>query len=189
MKFNCAHCGKEGDKHTGEVNRARAAGCNLYCDRVCSGLGRRKPPKSEAQRKLEKKLYDEEYRMRNFAERKVQKHAYHLATYDPEKERVKRKAKMPRHVEYCRQPEYKRWKSQYDRRYRAKKDFGPFAEAAMLAIELNREIKGRMSNHEIRQQNGTSNKSQLRARKAGEKQRSRPRYRDRRRDHSAAHRQ
>lgn len=189
MKFLCAYCGKTGDKRTGEVNRARAAGANLYCNRVCSGLGRRQPPKTEAQRKLEKKLYDHEYRLRNLEERKAQKRAYHLATYDPEKERVKRKAKMPRHVEYCRQPEYKRWKSKYDRQYRAKKEFGPFAEAAMLAVDLNREIKGRMSNHEIREQNGTANKTQRRAREAGEKERSRPRNRYRRRDHSTAHSQ
>jgi hypothetical protein len=188
VKFVCAHCGKPGDKLTGEVNRALKSGRNLYCGRECSGLGRR-DGKTAEQRKLEKKLYDREYRLRDIEARKAKKRAYHLATYDPDKARVKRKAKMPQHVEYCRQPEYRRWKSGYDRKYRSKKFYGPFAEAAMLAIDLNREIKGRMSNHEIRQQNGTANKSQLRARKAGEKERSRPRNRYRRRDHSTAHSQ
>lgn len=41
MKYRCAHCGKEADKPAGEVNRARERGLKLYCDRKCSGLGRR----------------------------------------------------------------------------------------------------------------------------------------------------
>lgn len=184
MKLNCAHCGKVANKRSADINRARAQGMNLYCDRRCAGLGRRAAPKTIAQRKMEKRLYDQAYRRRHRAMLKAKKRAYHLATYDPETERVKRKRRIPLHVEYCRRPEYKRWKSQYDRNYRAKKLFGPFAEAALLTVDLNREIKGRMANHEIRWENQTANKSQFRARTAKEEERSRPRHRDRRRDHS-----
>lgn len=168
MKFNCAHCGKRADKPAGHVNRSRAQGLNLYCGRKCSGLGRRSEPKSKAQRKLAKRLYDQEYRRINRAMLKAKKRAYHVATYDPDKERVKRKARMPRHVEYCRRPEYKRWKSQYDRQYRAR-EYGPFAEASLLVIDLNREIRTRFSSHEEKyEQNGTLNKARTRRRAHGE---------------------
>lgn len=179
MRFRCAHCGKLSDRPAGHVNRSRAQGLKLYCGRRCSGLGRRKPKKPKAQRKLEKRLYDQERRIIKRDEIKAKKRAYNLANYDPEKERVKRKARMPRHVEYCRRPEYKRWKREYDRRYRAS-DYGPFAEAYLLTVDLNREIKGRMTTHEIKWQNETSNKAQFRRRADKEKGRSRPRSRERR---------
>lgn len=186
MLIKCAHCGKTADKRSGEVNRARAGGFRLYCNRRCSYLGRRQPPKTSAQLKLEKKLYDQEYRRRNLAMLKAKKRARHLRTYNPEKERVKRKAKMPRHVEYCRRPEYKRWKQGYDRKHRAQKFFGSFAEAAMLLTDLKRSINERATDHEIRQQNGTLNKVLQRRREAQAPERSRPRHRFQRRDRDPA---
>lgn len=186
MKFTCAHCGKVADKRAGEVNRARAQGLRLFCDRRCAGLGRRKPRKPTAERKLEKRLYDIAYRAKNRETLKAKKHARHKRTYDPVKAAKVRKARLPYHVQYCRRPEYKRWKSGYDRRHRAKKFYGAFAEVAMLTCDLNREIKGRMTNHEIKWQNRTSNKTQFRRRADKAKERTRPRFRDRRRDHPAA---
>jgi len=185
MKIICAHCGKACDKPPNEVNRAREAGYRLFCDRRCAGLGRRAPFKSKAQKRAEKAAYDSLYRIRNHELLKAKKRAHHLRTYDPAKARVERKKKMARHVEYCRRPEYKRWKSVYDRKYRSKKFFGPFAEAAMILADLKHSITERASNHEIRQENQTINKVQRRRRDAQEKERSRPRGRDRRRDHSA----
>jgi hypothetical protein len=187
VKFTCAHCEKVGDKPTGEITRARNAGLNLYCDRRCSGLGRR-GGKTEAERVEEKRLYDIEYRAQNRAMLKAKKRAYHVRTYDPAEAAIKRKKNMPRHVAYCRRPEYKAKKVVYDRKHRAEKWFGPFAEAAMLATDLNREIKQRMTNHEIKWQNQTSNKSQFRrraTREAAEKTRERKRGRDRRDRHQA----
>lgn len=185
MKITCPHCGKTTDKPPNAVNRAKRDGVRIFCSRRCSGLGRRKG-KTKAQIVEEKRLYDAEYRRKNLAMIKAKKAAYFKATYDPAKARTERKKTMPRHVEYCRRPEYRQWKSKYDRQYRSKKDYGPFAEAAMLATDLNREIKGRMTTHEIKWENETSNKSQFRRRGAGQKQRSRPRGRDRRDRHSPA---
>lgn len=176
----CAHCRKRVQKEMGAINRA--GGGPMYCGRKCFGLSRRQY-KTKAQLVEEKRLYDIQYRARNPGARKAQKAAYHKRTYDPVKAAEYRKTRMPAHVEYCRRPEYKRWKSGYDRKYRAKKDYGPFAEIAMLTVDLNREIKGRMTNHEIRWENKTSNKAQFRARAAQEEERSRPRQRERRRDH------
>jgi len=184
MKIKCAHCKKSADKPPGAVNRARKAGLRIFCGRRCSGLGRRKHIPKAVKRVL-KAIYDAEYRRQNRAMLKAKKRAYFARTYDPEKARIERKKTMPRHIEYCRRPEYKRWKQAYDRKHLAKKHYGPFAEVVMLTMDLNREIKGRMTNHEIRWQNKTSNKSQFRARAAKEEERSRPRNRFRRR--SATH--
>ncbi len=187
MKFRCAHCGKTAAKPAGTVNRALAAGLRLFCDRKCAGLGRRKH-KTHAQKIAEKRAYDQEYRRKNIVSIKAKKRAHFHATYDPVKAAEYRKKRMPRHVEYCRQPKYKAWKSEYDKHLRARKNYGPFAEVAMLVIDLNREIKGRATNHEIKWQNETANKRQFRRREAREeKERSRPRGRDRRRDHTPAH--
>lgn len=185
MKYRCAHCGKVADKTAGHVNRARAAGLNLYCNRRCSGLGRR-DGKTKAEKIAEKKAYDAEYRTKNRAMLKAKKHEYFQRTYDPAKAAEYRKGRMPMHVEYCRQPEYKKWKREYDRQLRAK-EYGPFAEVYMMTLDLNREIKGRMTNEEIKWQNGTANKSQFRKRSVkGGQERSRPRHRNRRdRDQAA----
>ena len=56
MKHRCAYCGKTADKSAGHVNRARERGLNLYCNRRCSGLGRRKPKKTKAQKREETDL-------------------------------------------------------------------------------------------------------------------------------------
>lgn len=167
VRFRCAYCNKAGDKPSGEVNRARAAGLNLYCDRRCSGLGRRQG-KTKAQRVAEKAAYDAAYRAKNREMLKAKKHEYFKRTYDPVEAAKVRKARMPLHVEYCRQPAYKRWKSSYDRKYRAKKFYGPAAEAAMLLTDLNREIKGRKTNAQIKYENGRTNLSQRREREAGQ---------------------
>lgn len=174
MKFLCAHCGKTTDKPVGAVNRARSAGLRLFCGRKCAGLGRRKH-KTRTQRVEEKQFYDAEYRRKNRGMLKAKKAAYHVATYNPEKQRAYNQQRMPLHVEYCRRPEYRAYKREYDRQLRAN-EYGPFAEAYMLALDLNREIKGRMSNEQIKQQNGTFGKAQARARANAEE---RNRYRNR----------
>lgn len=184
MKFKCAHCGKTNDKPAGHVQRARARGLNLYCNRRCSGMGRRMG-KTTAQKRLEKRLYDQKYRAKNLERIKANKKAHFQRTYDPVKAAIERKKTMPRHVEYCRRPEYKKWKQGYDRKYRAKKDYGPFAEAAMTLADLNLDIKGRMDRHEVKYQNGGTNKAQRRRRQGEQEERGRnPR---RSADHSATY--
>jgi hypothetical protein len=160
MKITCAHCGRKSDKATGAVNRAKAAGLRLFCDRRCAGLAQRKQ-KTKAQMREEKRVYDKEYQRLNRKILKAKKAAWHLATYDPEAARIKRKKWMKYHVEYCRRPSYRRWKQEYDRRYEAGK-YGQFADAYKLTLELNREIKSRSTNYEISQENQTFGKTQKR---------------------------
>lgn len=154
------------EKPNGAVNRAKGAGLHVYCSRACFGLARRKH-KTQAQKVAEKAVYDADYRRRNVQMLRAKKHAYHVRTYDPEAARIVRKKRMPHHVEYCRRPAYKLYKQDYDRKRRAAA-YGPAAEAYTLLLDLNREIKGRMTNHEIRQANGTFGKRQARAREGRE---------------------
>ena len=163
MKFVCAYCGSTADKPTGHVKRSRAQGMKLYCDRRCSGFARRQH-KTKAQRVEEKRLYDIGYRERTDERRKALKRAYYERTYDPAKAAEYRKQRMHLHVEYCQRPEYRRYKQGYDKRYRAGKLFGPFAEAFMLLGDLETEIASRMSKYEIMLRNGTLNKALRRRR-------------------------
>ena len=171
MRFNCAHCGAQTDRPAGHVNRARANGMKLFCGRKCFGLDRRKH-KTTAQKKEEKRLYDLEYRAKNLEAIKAKKKAYFQRTYDRKAAAEYRKQRMHLHVEYCRRPEYRAWKREYDRKYRAK-EFGAFAEAYMLTLDLNREIKERTSRHEVKYQNGATNKAQRRKRQAQTEERGR----------------
>jgi len=184
--IKCAHCGKRAKRRAIDVTRAASAGLNIYCNRRCAGLGRR-CGKTKAQKVAEKAAYDRDYRKKNIIMLKAKKADYFKRTYDPVAAAVERKKHMARHVEYCRRPEYRAKKSVYDRQHRAEKFFGPFAEVAMLTTDLNREIKGRMSNYEIRRQNETGNKAQERDRQAqGQKRDDTDRRPRDRRDRSSA---
>ncbi len=90
--------------------------------------------------------------------------AYFQATYDPEKARIERKKTMPRHVEYCRRPEYREKKSAYDKRHHMQQKYGEFWEAARLLVEIDGEILSRITRPEIAAINGTQNKSTERKR-------------------------
>lgn len=162
MRIVCAWCGKNSERSAGHVNRSRAAGLYLYCDRACAALASRKH-KTKAQKVEEKRLYDIEYRARNLEALKAKKREYFKRTYDPEEAARYRKARMHKHIEYCRNPEYKAKKHQYDR-VRRSKEWGEFGEAQMLLVDLEKEINSRMSRYDIYTLNGTLNKSLQRRR-------------------------
>lgn len=163
ISFACSFCGTETLKEAGAVNRAKKIGAPLYCNRICSGMAKRKH-KTAAQKIAEKALYDAEYRAKNREMLKAKKHAYFKRTYDPEQAAIERKAKMPQHVAYCQRPEYVEWKREYDRKLRARKQYGEFAEAFLTLQDIETEISSRISRYEIYQQNGTLNKHLTRRR-------------------------
>jgi membrane-bound lytic murein transglycosylase len=163
MLFLCARCGKKADKPAGAVNRARKQGAPLYCTRECAGLARRKN-RSLAELKEQKRLYDVAYRAANLTRIKANKRANFQRTYDPVKAAKERKKRMPKHVEYCRRPEYRRWKSAYDRRYKALKNYGEFSDAYLSLLELDEDIRKRITDYEKRIENGTICKTQKRRR-------------------------
>jgi len=71
---------------------------------------------------------------------------------------------MPQHLEYCRRPEYRKWKAEYDRKYLARKQFGSFGEAAIVLNELIAEIGERSTFTERAVDKDTLNKRNTRRR-------------------------
>lgn len=166
MEFVCAYCNCTAHKLTGEINRAKKHGLNIYCGRKCSGLGRRREI-SEQQKKEEKRIYDMAYRQKNVEMLREKKAVRYKASITPEKrqrEREYRTKVMPRHVEYCRNPEYRVKKKGYDREHRAKKYHGEFWEALLVLQDIEKEVATRMPKQEIRALNGTLNKWKQRRR-------------------------
>src|SRR5258708_23138469 len=104
------------------------------------GLGRRSHVVPVTANRSRGPYFARQYREVNRERLRAEKAAYFQRTYDPVKAAVERRKIMPRHVEYCRQPEYVAWKRGYDRTYRAKKDFGPFWEAALLVEDIGNEV-------------------------------------------------
>ncbi len=147
--FICAHCGKESSRRNSDVNRAIRKNAPLFCGKVCFGLSRRQQ-KTKAERVEEKRLYDIQYREKNRKLLKAKKAAYFQRTYDPAQAAVKRKERMPRHVEYCRRPEYRAWKREYDRQYRALRDYGEFSDCFLLIQDIRAECLSQQSDYEIR---------------------------------------
>lgn len=144
----CTQCGIEFEAETGRYNRAIKIGSPLFCGMKCAGLHRRKTRKTEEKRRADKSEYDRLRRERLADRIKKEKADYFQRTYDPIKAALERKARMPKHVEYCRREEYRTWKREYDKSYRSK-EYGEFAEAYQLLIELEKEINSRMTRFEV----------------------------------------
>lgn len=157
ISFICHYCGNESSKESGAYNRAIREGKNLYCNKECSGFGRRSN-KTKEQKVLEKAAYDKEFRTKNKELIKVKKAAEYQRNRNPEKERIKRKENMHKHVEYCRKPEYKQKKSEYDKRKRLE-EYGYFSECKALLMELEKEIRSRATRYEIYKFNGRLTRS------------------------------
>lgn len=136
-------------------------GPHVFCGRKCSSE-RRQQHKTDSQKRAAKADYDREYRAQNLRRIRRKKKAYFQRTYDPAKAAVERKKNMPRHVEYCRSPEYRKWKHRYDVKYNAKRAYGDFGESFILLKKIENEVGKRMSDYEIRLQQGTLNKRQTR---------------------------
>lgn len=161
--FQCAHCAATATTSSGAFNRANKLGAPLYCGKACAGIARRKF-KSVEQRKAEKSAYDAARREALADQIKAAKRDYHKRTYDPVKAAAVRKQRMPHHVEYCRRPEYREWKREYDRTYRANKEYGEFADCFLLVMDIRAECLSQMTDYEIRLDKGTLNKRQQRRR-------------------------
>ena len=163
MLVICFNCGKQFDKRIGEINRAIKRKAPVYCNLACAGIARRKH-KTKERLIEEKRLYDMEYRRKNQAKLRAIKKEYFQKSYDPQKAAIERKKKMPKHIEYCRQPEYKEYKKDYDKKYRAKNDYGEYWEAYLLLQNIEKEIDSRADWNERAIEKGTLNKRQQRRR-------------------------
>lgn len=169
MLVVCRHCEKRTEKAASAVNRANRQGAPLFCSRTCCGASRR-VERADDERKALKAAYDRQRRAAIGEVLRAKKRAaYHAAVANnPEviraKEREHRAKRMPQHVEYCRRPEYRARKREYDRQRCAQQDFGPFAEAALILRDLEAEISTRATRYEIYSANGTLNKALRRKR-------------------------
>lgn len=165
VDIKCQWCGKIVSRTVGHVNRSRKVGAPLFCNKECSGLHRRKN-KTHEQKKIEKRIYDMEYRTKNKAMLKAKKakdfQNRSQARRDYEKEY--RKQNMQRHVKYCQRSEYKEYKKKYDEEYRAKELGGEFWESYMLIVQLDKELDARMSWYDRQMNKGTLNKANQRRR-------------------------
>lgn len=161
----CAHCDNEVKQSISAINRAHKNGLPIFCNKTCFGLSRRlKNPPTLEQRKESKRIYDAKRRIEKIEEIREKKRIYYANNHDREKEREYRKNNMWKHVEYCRNPEYKKYKSKYDRRYRAIKYYGEYAESALILLDLENELDARATRYEIYSTNGTLNKALKRRR-------------------------
>lgn len=155
----CPQCKCEFETRKAYYDKAVNIGAPKYCGRVCAGLGRRSG-KSEEQKKKEKAEYDKKYREIDKDIKKQKKANYFQRTYDPAKAAIERKKRMPKHIEYCRQPEYKKKKKEYDEKHRAKQNYGEFWESAIILKHLENIVDSRLAKNE----NNLINKSQKRKR-------------------------
>lgn len=161
--LSCDYCGNP-------VKKRPRTLAHVFCNRTCAGMFRRKNESRESKR-AKKAAYDREYRSKNLAQIRQKKHNYHKRTYDPIAAAVARKTMMPRHLEYCRKPEYRKKKAAYDEKRRATIAFGEFAESFLLLKQIDLEVSARASDYEIRLQQGALNKKQKRERNLCQKQR------------------
>lgn len=166
----CPSCQQWRPRENGAIAQANKAGLKLYCGRVCAGIRRRKEspvsPRNPNWKTL-KAAYDKQRREKHGDRIRAEKRAYYakVGPLRRDQEREIRKARMPNHIEYCRQPAYRIKKEKYDRKRRATLQFGPeFAEPFLILQQIENEIDSRIDRNEIYRQNGVVNKSVQRRR-------------------------
>lgn len=168
--FICAYCGNTAEKYIGHINRSNKLGVPLYCNKDCAGLGRR-TNETDEEKKAYKQWYDLFIRESMDEDERILRSLQSLVLFhldyraNPEKYREERQRKMPAHVEYCRNTEYKKYKRGYDEQYRAKKYYGDYWEAAIALKHLDNEIDYR----ESKRQNKIYNKSTTKRKRSWQK--------------------
>lgn len=156
MNAICPYCKKEFEKKAGYINRANKLGVPIYCNRACSSNAR---TTTIEEKKAVKAAYDKQKLLK--PEIKAKRKAYNETPKGRDAQKRRRKTRMPKHIEYSRQPEYKKKKHEYDLLRQQKVTLGEFAECGML---LNK-IYELIDNREVKQLNGLINKSQIRKRR------------------------
>lgn len=157
MKAICKHCGIEFEKSSGHLNRANKLGVPVFCSKQHFWESRR-IERSNEEKKAVKAKYDKEYHKTE--KRKASARRYNSSPIGRAMQKRQREKQKQAHLEYCRTPEYRAWKKQYDENYQAKRSFGEFYESGILL----KKIAYLVDNREANQLKGTYNKSQKRKR-------------------------
>lgn len=130
------------------------------------------------EKKRRKAEYDREVRndpVRGAARRKKRNEAYYANHEESKRRDRERRANLTpeQYAKYracqdrCQSTDdWKKRKKQYDREWKARRDYGPLAEAQVALLDLNDEISSRMSRSEIYVSSGYYNKTQERRRDA-----------------------
>jgi hypothetical protein len=124
----------------------------LYCGKACAAEARRTNTAPEIKKAL-KAAYDQEYRVRTNRNEKRREAYYANHEEALAAATAQRKRRMPKHVEYCRRPEYKAYKVEYDKA-RNEAEYGDWAESWRLLQDLEQEIRSQATAYEIRVANG-----------------------------------
>lgn len=167
--IKCKFCGNDFQRALATVKLHGAK----FCSRRCSGQAR-VVPMTESERKAAKSEYDA--RRRNGPER-ARILAEKRGDYYKNRERYRRywakKRKQPGYKKMMRDylagywtPELKALKKDYDRKFRAKRQFGPFWESHYLIQLINDEVLRQTTKYDCRISRGYYNKAQLRRRNA-----------------------
>ena len=157
--MTCPYCGGDLHRYIGYINRAKKLGVPIYCSRVCSGLARRVERTDEEKKKI-KADYDR--KRRKTIDRTEQIKSYNESPKGRAMQKRNSKKFKQSHLEYCRNPQYREYKKEYDETYRAKKSYGEFWEASIVLKKIDELILPEKQEAKI--QKGTYNKSQKRKR-------------------------
>lgn len=163
--MKCSYCKAELKHNPSRINRAVRSGLPLFCNRACFGLVHRlNNPPTLAEKKEAKRIYDQKYRLLDPEAMRAKKAKYYAENHDREKERIQRKARMPYHVAYCRQPEYVAKKREFDKQQRINK-YADYGEAWRILLDLEKEIRSRATKYERLVAKGYFNRSSIQRRR------------------------
>lgn len=157
MEAICKHCGIVFEKRAGHLNRANKLGVPVFCS-MEHFMESRRIERTTEEKKAIKKAYDKLYSKTE--KRKASARKYNQTPAGRARQKRNREQQKDAHLEYCRTPEYRAWKKEYDSLYTAKKSFGVFAEASLLLEQ----IAAIVDNREANKLKGTYNKTQKRKR-------------------------
>ncbi len=163
VTFACQHCGSDTTKTTSAYNRAMRLGRGVYCDRRCAGMARRTgTDRTSAEWRASKAAYDRERRARLGEALREKKRQAYWANHEDNlrRQREARAARMadPEALRAYREaqrrcymrPKYREQKRQSDRRYRAERDYGGWADAHVALMDLMDAVREREPEHHRR---------------------------------------
>lgn len=116
--YVCPHCNESFTMEASQYNhrlknKPKKGPPKIYCSKTCSGLARRT---SKAEKIEAKRLYDIEYREKNKESLKKKNQEYNSSPAGRAMQKRARDKKKDYHLEYCRTPEYRAWKREYDQK-------------------------------------------------------------------------
>ncbi len=94
--------------------------------------------------KEKKRLYDIKYRRLNKEKINQRKREYNKTKAGREVQKRSREKTKLKHLQYCQTNEYRSWKKEYDKIYRAKRKYQEFWECFLIIKEIEKIVKERI---------------------------------------------